>query len=195
MKEHSLGELSLATLACQAGVAPGNEYENSPPIYLTSSFCFDNAAQAAARFAGTEPGNVYSRFTNPTVRSFEQRLAALEGGDACVATSSGMSAILTVQGWLWGAALPFQWPAVAIPDWQINAALGAVIAAGVGSLLSGGVLVWMVRGVRPGFRLRHFALQVVRWSRKPARVRNDALRWGRALLLLLLGWCFLQIVM
>ncbi len=95
MKEHSLGELSLATLACQAGVAPGNEYENSPPIYLTSSFCFDNAAQAAARFAGTEPGNVYSRFTNPTVRSFEQRLAALEGGDACVATSSGMSAILT----------------------------------------------------------------------------------------------------
>ena len=108
---------------------------------------------------------------------------------------NGMSAILTVQGWLWGAALPFQWPAVAIPDWQINAALGAVIAAGVGSLLSGGVLVWMVRGVRPGFRLRHFALQVVRWSRKPARVRNDALRWGRALLLLLLGWCFLQIVM
>jgi O-succinylhomoserine sulfhydrylase len=95
MKEHSLGELTLATLACQAGVAPGNEYENSPPIYLTSSFCFDNAAQAAARFAGTEPGNVYSRFTNPTVRSFEQRLAALEGGDACVATSSGMSAILT----------------------------------------------------------------------------------------------------
>jgi O-succinylhomoserine sulfhydrylase len=95
MKEHSLGELSLATLACQAGVAPGNEFENSPPIYLTSSFCFDNAAQAAARFAGTEPGNVYSRFTNPTVRSFEQRLAALEGGDACVATSSGMSAILT----------------------------------------------------------------------------------------------------
>lgn len=95
MKEHSLGELTLATLACQAGVAPGNEFENSPPIYLTSSFCFDNAAQAAARFAGTEPGNVYSRFTNPTVRSFEQRLAALEGGDACVATSSGMSAILT----------------------------------------------------------------------------------------------------
>ena len=95
MKEHSLGELTLATLACHAGVAPGNEYENSPPIYLTSSFCFDNAAQAAARFAGTEPGNVYSRFTNPTVRSFEQRLAALEGGEACVATSSGMSAILT----------------------------------------------------------------------------------------------------
>ncbi|MSQ67098.1 MAG: O-succinylhomoserine sulfhydrylase [Gammaproteobacteria bacterium] len=95
MKEHFLGELSLATLACQAGVAPGDEYENSPPIYLTSSFCFDNAAQAAARFAGTEPGNVYSRFTNPTVRAFEQRLAALEGGEACVATSSGMSAILT----------------------------------------------------------------------------------------------------
>jgi O-succinylhomoserine sulfhydrylase len=86
---------ALATLACRAGVEPGNELENSPPIHATSSFCFENAAQAAARFAGTEPGNVYSRFTNPTVRAFEARLAALEGGEACVATASGMSAILT----------------------------------------------------------------------------------------------------
>jgi len=86
---------ALATLACRAGVEPGHELENSPPIYATSSFCFENAAQAAARFAGTEPGNVYSRFTNPTVRAFEERLAALEGGEACVATASGMSAILT----------------------------------------------------------------------------------------------------
>jgi O-succinylhomoserine sulfhydrylase len=87
--------LALATLACRAGVEPGAELENSPPIYATSSFCFESAAQAAARFAGTEPGNVYSRFTNPTVRAFEERLAALEGGEACVATASGMSAILT----------------------------------------------------------------------------------------------------
>ena len=95
MNDDFAGELALATLGCRAGVEPGAEYENSPPIYLASSFCFDNAAQAAARFAGTEPGNVYSRFTNPTVRAFEQRLAAMEGGEACVATSSGMSAILT----------------------------------------------------------------------------------------------------
>ena len=88
-------ELALATLACRSGVEHGAEYENSPPIYATSSFCFDSAAQAAARFAGTEPGNVYSRFTNPTVRAFEQRLAALEGGEACIGTASGMSAILT----------------------------------------------------------------------------------------------------
>ena len=93
--EDFAGALALATLGCQAGVEPGNEYENSPPIYLTSSFCFDNAAQAAARFAGTEEGNVYSRFTNPTVRAFQDRLAAMEGGEACIATSSGMSAILT----------------------------------------------------------------------------------------------------
>ncbi len=87
--------LALATLACHSGVEHGAEYENSPPIYATSSFCFDSAAQAAARFDGSEPGNVYSRFTNPTVRAFEERLAALEGGEACLGTASGMSAILT----------------------------------------------------------------------------------------------------
>jgi O-succinylhomoserine sulfhydrylase len=86
---------ALATLACRTGGEHGSEFENSPPIYATSSFCFDSAAQAAARFAGTEPGNVYSRFTNPTVRAFEERLAAMEGGEACIGTSSGMSAILT----------------------------------------------------------------------------------------------------
>lgn len=105
---------------------------------------------------------------------------------------NGISAILMAQGWLWGAALPFQWPAIAIPDWQINAGLSAVITSAIGSLLSGGVLLWMVRGVRPGFRLRHFGLQLLRWSVKPARVRQDALRWGRALLLLLLVWGLLQ---
>ena len=63
-------------------------------MYLTSSFVFESAAQAAARFSGNEPGNIYSRFTNPTVTAFEERLAILEGAEACIATSSGMSAIL-----------------------------------------------------------------------------------------------------
>ncbi len=69
--------------------------ENSEAIFLTSSYVFDSSAQAAARFAGSEPGNIYSRFTNPTVTMFQDRLAALEGSEACVATASGMSAILT----------------------------------------------------------------------------------------------------
>jgi O-succinylhomoserine sulfhydrylase len=85
-----------ATIACRAGTSVTHELENSDPIFLTSSFCYENAAQAAARFAGDEPGNVYSRFTNPTVRAFEQRLAALEGGECAVATASGMSAIMSL---------------------------------------------------------------------------------------------------
>jgi len=68
--------------------------EQGEPIFTTSSYCFESAAQAAARFSGEEPGNIYSRFTNPTVRTFEQRLAALEGGECAVATASGMAAIL-----------------------------------------------------------------------------------------------------
>jgi O-succinylhomoserine sulfhydrylase len=87
-------EQGFSTLAVRAGQIRGREGENAEPIYTTSSFVFENAAQAAARFAETEKGNIYSRFTNPTVRTFEQRLAVLEGGEACVATSSGMSAIL-----------------------------------------------------------------------------------------------------
>ena len=70
----------LATLACRAGQVRSAEMEQSESLFLSSSFCFDSAAQAAARFAGEEEGNVYSRFTNPTVRTFEERLAALEGG-------------------------------------------------------------------------------------------------------------------
>ncbi|NND82487.1 MAG: O-succinylhomoserine sulfhydrylase [Gammaproteobacteria bacterium] len=85
-----------ATEAVRAGQLRGSEQEHSEPIYATSSFVFDNAAQAAARFSYTEEGNVYSRFTNPTVRAFEQRLAALEGAPACVATASGMSALLSI---------------------------------------------------------------------------------------------------
>ncbi|NNM01143.1 MAG: O-succinylhomoserine sulfhydrylase, partial [Gammaproteobacteria bacterium] len=67
------------TLACRAGQEHTLEQEQSEPMFLTSSFRFKNAAEAAARFAEQEPGNVYSRFTNPTVRCFEERLAALEG--------------------------------------------------------------------------------------------------------------------
>jgi O-succinylhomoserine sulfhydrylase len=82
------------TTSVRSGQVRGPEGEHNDPIYVTSSFVFESAAQAAARFAETEPGNVYSRFTNPTVRAFEHRLAALEGGGYCVATASGMSAIL-----------------------------------------------------------------------------------------------------
>ena len=89
-------EPGLATLACHAGQVRTAEMEQSEALFLSSSFCFDSAAQAAARFAGTEEGNVYSRFTNPTVRAFEQRLAAMEGGDRGLATASGMSAILSL---------------------------------------------------------------------------------------------------
>lgn len=84
----------LATRALRVGHVRTAEGEHAEPIFATSSFVFDSAAEAAARFAGDIPGNIYSRFTNPTVRAFEQRLAALEGGAACVATASGMSAIL-----------------------------------------------------------------------------------------------------
>lgn len=87
-------DFELETLALHAGIHRSQFNEHSEALYLTSSFVFDNAAQAAARFSGEEPGNVYSRFTNPTVTTFEERLAALEGAEACVATASGMSAIL-----------------------------------------------------------------------------------------------------
>ncbi len=86
---------ALQTLAVRAGHPHTPEGEHSEPIYPTSSFVFESASQAAARFSGDEVGNIYSRFTNPTVRAFEQRLAAMEGGEACVATASGMSAILS----------------------------------------------------------------------------------------------------
>ncbi len=86
----------FATQAIRSGHRRTSEQEHGEPIFTTSSFVFDNAAQAAARFAGDEPGNIYSRFTNPTTRIFEQRLAALEGGQSCVATASGMSAIMVL---------------------------------------------------------------------------------------------------
>jgi O-succinylhomoserine sulfhydrylase len=88
-------DFELETLALHSGIHRSQFNEHSEALFLTSSFVFDNAAQAAARFSGAEPGNIYSRFTNPTVTAFEERLAALEGAEACVATSSGMSAILS----------------------------------------------------------------------------------------------------
>jgi len=87
-------ELAFETRAIRAGQQRTAEGEHSEPIFTTSSYVFGSAAEAAARFSGDQPGNIYSRFTNPTVRTFEQRLASLEGGEHCVATASGMAAIL-----------------------------------------------------------------------------------------------------
>jgi O-succinylhomoserine sulfhydrylase len=89
-----MSDYHLSTLAIRAGQARTHEGEHAEAIFPTSSFVFRNAQEAAARFAETEKGNIYSRFTNPTVRCFEERLAAMEGGAACVGTSSGMAAIL-----------------------------------------------------------------------------------------------------
>lgn len=82
------------TLAVREGLPASAWGENSEALFLTSSFCHPNAATAAARFANEEEAFVYSRFTNPTVMMMERRLAALEGTEACIATASGMSAIL-----------------------------------------------------------------------------------------------------
>ena len=82
------------TLAVRAGQERSQFGEHSEALYLTSSFVFASAAQAARRFSGEEEGNVYARFSNPTVTMFEERLAALEGAEDCVATASGMSAIM-----------------------------------------------------------------------------------------------------
>ncbi len=87
-------EWGTATLGIRAGWTPGEEREHTCPIYATSSYVFKSASEAAARFSGEEEGNIYSRFTNPTVQAFERRLAVLEGGESCVATASGMAAIL-----------------------------------------------------------------------------------------------------
>jgi O-succinylhomoserine sulfhydrylase len=84
------------TLAIRTGHHRSQEGEHSEPLFMTSSFVFGSAAEAAARFSGEQPGNIYARFTNPTVRTFEERLAVLEGGERCVATASGMAAILSL---------------------------------------------------------------------------------------------------
>ena len=89
-------DYAFDTLAVRAGQERSQFNEHSEALYLTSSFVFDSAAQAAARFSGEQPGNVYARFTNPTVTMLQQRLAALEGADGCIATASGMAAILAM---------------------------------------------------------------------------------------------------
>ena len=96
MSDTPLSQAGFETLAIREGLIRGYEQEHSDPIYATSSFVFESAEQAAATFSGERDGNTYSRFSNPTVSVFEKRLAALEGGEDCVATSSGMSAILTL---------------------------------------------------------------------------------------------------
>jgi len=94
LSKSSLETQGFKTRSVRVGHLRTSEGEHGEPIFTTSSFVFESAAQAAARFSGDEPGNIYSRFTNPTVRNFEQRLASLEGGERGVATSSGMAAIL-----------------------------------------------------------------------------------------------------
>ncbi len=86
-------EYGFSTRAVRHGYVRTHENEHSEAIFPTSSYVFASAAEAAARFSGEQPGNIYSRFTNPTVRTFEERLASLEGAECCVATASGMSAI------------------------------------------------------------------------------------------------------
>lgn len=90
----SLDQHDFDTRAVRAGTLRSAFNEHSEALFLTSSFVFESAAQAAARFSGEEDGFIYSRFSNPTVRMFEQRLAELEGGEDCLATGSGMAAIL-----------------------------------------------------------------------------------------------------
>ncbi len=93
--EHS-DSLAFETLAVRSGTIRSDQREHSEAVYLTSSFVYDSAAQAAAVFAGEEEGNVYSRYTNPGVRMFEERMMALEGAEEGCATSSGMAAVLGV---------------------------------------------------------------------------------------------------
>jgi O-succinylhomoserine sulfhydrylase len=96
-KKPDLAKLAPETLAVRAGTRRTAEYqEHSEAMFLTSSFCFDSAQAAAEGFTNADKGFIYSRFTNPTVSMFQDRLAALEGGEACIATASGMSAILTM---------------------------------------------------------------------------------------------------
>lgn len=89
-------DLRFDTQSVRAGTTRSQFNEHSEAMFLTSSFVFDSAAQAAARFSGEEDGNVYARFSNPTVSMMQDRLAALEGGEMCVATASGMAAILSL---------------------------------------------------------------------------------------------------
>jgi O-succinylhomoserine sulfhydrylase len=96
MKETDWKNYGLATQAIRAGQRRSPEDEHSLPIFTTSSYVFKSAEDAALRFTGKKPGNIYSRFTNPTVNAFQERLAFMEGGERCLAFSSGMAAIMAV---------------------------------------------------------------------------------------------------
>lgn len=96
MTDINWNDYSLETQAIRAGHKRTHEDEHSIPIFATSSYVFKSAEEAALRFTGQQPGNIYSRFTNPTVDAFQQRLALMEGGERCLAFSSGMAAIMAV---------------------------------------------------------------------------------------------------
>ena len=101
VEERNLPDYDMETLAVRAGISRSGFNEHSEALFLTSSFVFANAQEAADRFAGAPGGYIYSRVNNPTVTMFEERLAALEGAERCLATASGMSAILaTLMGLL-----------------------------------------------------------------------------------------------
>ncbi len=96
MNQYDRPDKSIETHAIRTGQVRTQELEHRDPIFVTSSYVFDSAAQAAARFSGQSLGNIYSRFTNPTVRTFEKRLAVMEEGERCLAVSSGMAAIMSL---------------------------------------------------------------------------------------------------
>ncbi len=95
-KDLNWHDYNLETQAIRAGHKRSPENEHSLPIFTTSSYVFDSAEQASLRFTGKQPGNIYSRFTNPTVSAFQERLAIMEQGERCLAFSSGMAAIMAV---------------------------------------------------------------------------------------------------
>ena len=96
MNDFDWNEFSQETQAVRAGHRRTHEDEHSIPIYTTSSYVFCSAEEAALRFTGKKPGNIYSRFTNPTVNAFQERLALMENGERCLAFASGMAAIMAV---------------------------------------------------------------------------------------------------
>lgn len=96
MTEFDWQEYAQETQAIRAGHKRTHEDEHSIPLFMTSSYVFESAEQAALRFTGKQPGNIYSRFTNPTVSAFQERLALMEKGERCLAFASGMAAIMAV---------------------------------------------------------------------------------------------------
>lgn len=96
MSDFDWQDYSQETQAIRAGHKRTHEDEHSIPIFATSSYVFESAEQASLKFTGKLPGNIYSRFTNPTINAFQERLALMEKGERCLAFSSGMAAIMAV---------------------------------------------------------------------------------------------------